>query len=72
MYIKGLKLYITARSAGVKKDFDNYVWAKDKNGNALEKETAVKAFDDGPDAVRYGLGNYFDFKKNTDKLTLVG
>lgn len=32
-------------------DFDNYVWAKDKNGQSLD--VPAKAFDDGPDAVRY-------------------
>lgn len=42
--MKGMKLYITARSGGVKKDFDNYVWAKDKNGNPVD--VPVKAFDD--------------------------
>jgi len=57
--MKGMKLYITARSSWIKKDFDNYVWAKDKNGKPID--TPIKAFDDWPDAVRYGLSYYFDF-----------
>lgn len=69
MYIKGLKLYITARSAGVKKDFDNYVWAKDKHGNPME--IPVKAFDDGPDAVRYGLSHVYQFGE-ADEIVFVG
>ena len=40
--MKWHKLYITARSGGIKKDFDNYVWAKDKNGNPID--IPVKAF----------------------------
>ena len=60
--MQGFKFYITAKSSGVKKDFDNYVWAKDKNGKPIDK-TPIKAFDDGPDAVRYGLSYYFDFSE---------
>lgn len=59
--MKGMKLYITARSDWVKKDFDNYVWAKDKNGKPMD--VPVKLFDDWPDAVRYGLSYYFDFSE---------
>lgn len=57
--MKGMKLYITSQSSGIKKDFDNYVWAKDKNWNAID--VPVKLFDDWPDAVRYWLSYYFDF-----------
>lgn len=56
-----MTLYITAKSGGVKKDFDNYVWAKDKNGNPID--TPVKVFDDACDATRYGLSYYFDFSE---------
>ena len=59
--MKWMKLYITAKSTGVKKDFDSYIWAKDKNWNHLKDDTPIKAFDDWPDAVRYGLSYYFDF-----------
>ena len=61
--IKWMKLLITSRSTGVKKDFNNYIWAKDKNGKPLKDDSPIKAFDDGPDAVRYGLSYYFNFKE---------
>lgn len=53
MFCKGYKLHITARSVRTRKDFENYKWKEDKNGNALEEpmHTASHA----PDALRYYL-----------------
>jgi len=62
--VQTYKIYITARSAKSKKDFDNYVWAKDKDWNYLE--VPVKAFDDAPDAARYWIATFF--KKQSDYI----
>jgi len=59
--MKRLKLYITADSSSVRKDFDNYVWATDKSEKPTDKP--IKAWDEGPDASRYFLASYFDFSE---------
>ena len=56
--MKGLKLYITSKSWWVIKDFNNYIWATDKNWKPLN-DTPVKMFDDGPDASRYCITEFF-------------
>jgi phage terminase large subunit len=40
--MKQTKIYITQKSFNTKKEFDNYTWAKDKNGNILD--TPIDAF----------------------------
>lgn len=67
--MKTYKIYLTARSDGMRKDFDNYVWAKDKYGEALD--VPAKAFDDGPDAARYGAAYFFDFEGGDDVMTFI-
>jgi phage terminase large subunit len=42
---------ITERSVNLIKDFQNYKWATDANGNPMNQP--VSAWDHGPDAVRY-------------------
>ena len=42
---------ITKRSTNLKKEFENYVWAKDKDGNEINKP--IDAWNHGIDAVRY-------------------
>ena len=60
------EIYITARSKNLKRELAGYVWAKDKEGNTLQKPTG--AHPDCIDAARYALtdqlenpnkGNYF-------------
>lgn len=55
--MKWLKLYITARSGWVRKDFNNYIWATDKNWKNID--VPVKLFDDWPDASRYAICEFF-------------
>jgi len=55
--MKAYKIYITARSQNLRKEFDNYVWAKDKNGNAIEKP--IDDFNHGIDAARYKITKVF-------------
>lgn len=55
--MKQYKIYITKRSWNLKKEFDNYTWAKDKNGNSLEKP--IDAFNHGIDAARYWVKTFF-------------
>jgi len=60
------EIYVTARSKNLKRELAGYVWAKDKEGNTLQKPTG--AHPDCIDAARYALtdqlenpnkGNYF-------------
>ena len=45
------EIYITARSRNLKKELQGYVWAKDKDGNTLQKPSG--AHPDCIDAARY-------------------
>ena len=47
------EIYITARSKNLKRELQGYVWAKDKEGNTLQKPTG--AHPDCIDAARYVL-----------------
>jgi phage terminase large subunit len=60
------ELYITSRSKNLKRELQGYIWAKDKEGNTLQKPTGEHP--DCIDAARYILtdilenpnkGNYF-------------
>lgn len=68
--MKAKKIYITARSVGIKDDFDNYIWAKNANGQALE--VPIKLFDDGPDASRYIYTYFHSNGTDEDEITFVG
>lgn len=47
------EIYVTSRSKNLKRELQGYVWAKDKNGNTLEKPTGEHP--DCIDAARYVL-----------------
>ena len=47
------EIYVTARSKNLKKELQGYVWAKDKEGNTLQKPTGEHP--DCIDAARYVL-----------------
>jgi len=47
------EIYVTARSKNLKKELQGYVWAKDKDGNTLQKPTGEHP--DCIDAARYIL-----------------
>lgn len=53
--MRSYNLHITARSTSLKKDFENYKWKTDKNGNSVVPETPMHAFSHGCDAVRYPI-----------------
>lgn len=58
--MKQTKIYITQKSFNTKKEFDNYTWAKDKNGNVLD--TPIDAFCHILDWTRYLL-SYWEKKE---------
>lgn len=58
-------LVLVDPSAEMKKDFENYKYSEDKDGNLLNKP--VDAFNHGPDATRYGATRRI--KKRTKKMT---
>jgi phage terminase large subunit len=47
------EIYVTARSKNLKRELQGYIWAKDKEGNTLQKPTG--AHPDCIDAARYVL-----------------
>ena len=53
--IKRYKVHITKDSLNTIKEFKNYKWVEDKNGNILNKP--VDLFNHSIDAVRYSIYN---------------
>ena len=53
--IKGYTVHITRRSTNIRKDFENYKWLADKQGNPIDKIQPRHAYSHGPDAVRYAV-----------------
>lgn len=66
--MKQYKIYITSRSWNWQKEFRKYVWAKDKNGNPLNKP--IDAFNHFIDASRYWCMMLLWKKKEYDVLFL--
>lgn len=63
--ISGIKLikkfaniYVTKRSTNIIKEFNNYKWKVDRNGDSLDEP--VKAFDHAMDGFRYFVTYHFD------------
>lgn len=61
-FMQGLQIYITSRSVNVKKEFDNYTWAQDKDGRWLN--VPVDDYNHAIDGVRYVCYNELMGKKN--------
>jgi phage terminase large subunit len=51
--IKQYKLHVTKRSVNLIRELRNYAWAKDKNGNQMNKP--IDSFNHGIDAIRYAI-----------------
>lgn len=49
--MKSLNIFVTERSFNLRKEFRNYVWDKDKDGNYVNQP--IDAWNHGIDAVRY-------------------
>ena len=49
--MKSLNIFVTERSFNLRKEFRNYVWDKDKDGNYINQP--IDAWNHGIDAVRY-------------------
>lgn len=49
--MKSLKIFVTERSYNLRKEFLNYVWDKDKDGNYINQP--IDAWNHGIDATRY-------------------
>ena len=59
--MKEFKINITQNSTNLIKEFRNYKWAEDKNGEQLNKP--VDAWNHGIDAIRYAV-RYLFHQKN--------
>lgn len=65
--MKWFTFYITSRSQNLRKEFQNYVWAKDKNWNAIDKP--IDSYNHCIDGVRYVMyDKYNPEKKPTFKV----
>lgn len=51
--MKGYTLYVTKRSANLKKELKKYIWLKDKSGKSLD--VPIDAFNHAIDAARYWI-----------------
>jgi len=60
-FCQGLKLHLTPHSTNLRGELETYSWFKDKDGNWTDKP--VKLFDDGVDAMRYGLFSHWSKKR---------
>lgn len=49
--LKSLNIFVTERSYNVRKEFRNYVWDKDKDGNYINQP--AQGYDHSMDAIRY-------------------
>lgn len=56
-FVKGWKLYVTKNSVNIIKELRNYVWSKDKDGNALN--VPIDKFNHALDAMRYAVYTHF-------------
>ena len=63
--MKWFKIYVTSRSQNLKKELNNYVWAKDRNWNPLDKP--IDNFNHAIDWVRYVI---FDKYNKNDSIWL--
>ena len=52
-FIKGKKIHLCSKAVNGIKEYNNYKYKEDKNGNVFEEP--VKAFDDFLDSLRYGI-----------------
>jgi phage terminase large subunit len=55
-FVKDQRCYITARSINGRKEYLNYLWMIDKNGNIIN--TPESGFDHWNDAIRYALESF--------------
>lgn len=73
--MKKYKLYITARSVGLRREFKKYVWATNKtSGETLKDKEGrpipLDKYNHGIDASRYWITHLFDTEQNLDELSL--
>lgn len=61
------KIHITSSSTSLIKEFKNYVYKKDKNGEVMINVNPVGKFDHGIDALRYVILAEFDNEINPEK-----
>jgi len=66
--LKGYQLNITKRSINMKREFDNYKWAEDKEGNKLNKP--IDAFNHICDGIRYVALMRLQHQSNTPMVSL--
>ena len=52
-FIKGKKIHLCSKAVNGIREYNNYKYKEDKNGNVFEEP--VKAFDDFLDCLRYGI-----------------
>ena len=84
-YIKARKVHLCASSTNAIKEYNNYKYKQDSNGNAIEEP--VKAFDDFLDSARYlffsmninyniknmkGMSKGFSFKPHLQEVVFRG
>jgi phage terminase large subunit len=54
-YIQDKRCSITKRSVNLIKEYRNYMWARDKDGEYIKPPKPIDMFNHGMDAIRYGM-----------------
>lgn len=55
-YVQNQKISFTKRSANIKKEYENYSWLEDKEGNSLNKPKDI--YNHAMDAIRYAITSF--------------
>jgi phage terminase large subunit len=65
---KRYKLNIIQRSTATRKDFENYKWKADQNGEPLSPPVPAHPYSHGPDALRYPVSTHWgkEFRRITE------
>lgn len=62
-YIQDQRISVTKRSLNILKEYRNYLWQKDKDGNVIKDNVPVGMFNHTMDAIRYRVVNKDRMKK---------
>ena len=69
-YVQDQKISVTKKSTNIIKEYRNYLWKVDRNGDLISPNEPEKAFDHAMDAIRYGFNEYQPQKNNDDLIEI--
>jgi len=69
-YVQDQKIFVTKRSTNIIREYRNYLWLEDKDGNTLNKPDHL--FSHSMDAIRYAISSFLTNKKRKTSVTVHG